>query len=80
MTPERNDPDLTIVDQAIRTLSEHFDAVQVFATRYEGGKKTTIRVVQGEGNYWARKGMVEGWITEQDTLAADGDDDEEADD
>lgn len=44
-------------------LSEHFDTIQVFATRYEGDDDgNTVSWCQGSGNWYARFGLVTEWV------------------
>jgi hypothetical protein len=47
-------------------LSEHFDSVQVFATRHEPTDGGTINVNFGAGNWFARKGQVGEWLIKAD--------------
>ena len=52
-----------IVDQAIAILGEHFDTVQVFVSRHDGGAKGgTITLNAGNGNWHARVGQVCEWV------------------
>lgn len=61
------DPDLKKLDDALRTLSEHFDSVHIFATRHEptteGG---TLSVERGTGHWNARIGQIKEWVIMQD--------------
>lgn len=61
---EKEDRDLRIVKQAASLLKEHFDSVQIFATRYEGEQATT-RVSYGLGDFFARYGVAELWVRDQ---------------
>lgn len=61
------EPDKQRVQAALDSLSEHFDAVQIFATRYEmGGEGMTVNVQMGSGNWFARYGHVGEWMIKQD--------------
>lgn len=62
----------------IAALMEHFDSVQIFATRpsINGG---TVHCVDGGGNWFARYGQVSLWVTEQDLSVPGGCDDSEDD-
>lgn len=61
------DADVALLKDAAEKLSEHFDSVMIFATRYEsnldGG---TINVHWGEGNWFARYGQIMTWLVKQD--------------
>lgn len=49
--------------KAVSDLSEWFDTVQIFVTRYEGGDDGgTLNLGAGDGNYFARRGQVEEWL------------------
>lgn len=59
--------DLDKVRKAVEVLSEHFDTVHVFVTRYEGGEDYgTVNIQMGYGNWFARKGQVEQWLVKDD--------------
>lgn len=72
MEPDENDLKETaeldrLAQEAVDKLLEHADAVQLFATKkLENGKGETYRHVLGEGNYFARYGMVRVWMIEQE--------------
>jgi hypothetical protein len=52
-----------IVKKAVADLSEHFDSVQVFCSRYVGGEDGgTLPVVEGRGNWFARFGQTFEWV------------------
>lgn len=55
------------LSDAVNTLTEHFDSVQIICTRYdpatEGG---TVTVDEGGGNWFARVGSVKRWLVWQD--------------
>lgn len=61
------DVDMKMVQDAAQSLGEHFDSVQIFASRHEaeveGG---TVSVHYGLGNWYARKGHVSDWILVQE--------------
>ena len=44
-------------------IVEHFDSVQILATREDGG--STRSYAAGRGNYYARRGSVEEWLTRE---------------
>jgi hypothetical protein len=59
-------PDEKRVREAAEALGEHFDAVIIFATRYESELASgTIRVSHGTGNWYARYGQVREWIVRE---------------
>lgn len=59
--------DLKRIKEACQTLAEHFDSVHIFATRHESGELGgTVNVQYGEGNWFARLGQVQSWLTRQD--------------
>jgi hypothetical protein len=49
-------------------LREHFDSVQIFASRWnpDGKESDTFSYSMGQGNYNARYGQVRGWILKQE--------------
>lgn len=64
---EQSEQDLSRVRTAVESLSEHFDTVQIMATRSTGEKDgNTINVSIGRGNWFARYGQIRQWITKQD--------------
>lgn len=56
------DEDLASVQKAIDELSEHFDSVHIFCTRYEGPDIGTVQVNRGTGNWYARSGQIQEWL------------------
>lgn len=55
-----NDPASKAVDQALHVLGEHFEAVQILATRcIEGNTHTCCR---GTGNYHSRIGLAHEFL------------------
>ena len=61
---EQEDRDLRAVKQAASLLKEHFDSVQIFATRYEGEQATT-RISFGLGDFYSRYGLADLWLKDQ---------------
>ncbi len=57
------DSDTARLEAAINSLSEHFDTVQIFATRHES--EGTVHVSRGCGNWFARFGHVSEWCTRE---------------
>lgn len=64
---ENSNADLDRIKRAVAELGEHFDTVQVFATRCEDGTLDgTINISYGAGNWFARYGQVARWIAKED--------------
>lgn len=64
------DDDMTMLEKHANELAEHFDSVQIFVTRHEGGEKNgTVNASQGAGNWFARYGQVKSWVIKQDECA-----------
>lgn len=55
-----HDPDIKLVEQSMNVLREHFDTVQIFASRQD--EDGTVNATQGVGNWFARYGQVKDWI------------------
>lgn len=64
-SPE-TDPELKLIQDAINTLSEHFDSVHIFVTRHENDETGTYSIQRGSGNWWARLGFIKAWLLRQD--------------
>ncbi len=54
--------------RACQVLIEHFDAVQIFASRDVAGSGT-LGLHCGVGNFYTRRGQVSDWIVKQDEVA-----------
>ena len=54
------EPHRDAIEHAKALLSEHFEAVQIFASRDEGGG--TMHVETGSGNFYARYGQIREWL------------------
>jgi hypothetical protein len=50
---------------------EHFDTVQIFATRHVDSETGTVGAQHGEGNWYARRGQVAEWLVKQDARSAE---------
>lgn len=60
-------PDVIRCQEAAQALGEHFDSVQVFATRHEEGTSHgTINIHVGVGNWFARFGQVRDWVVKKE--------------
>lgn len=55
-----SDEDTPRLDRALAQLSEHFDSVQIIATRHTGTH--TSRFDRGTGNLYSRLGAVAEWL------------------
>lgn len=64
------DPDLEKLESAVELLMEHFEAVQIFASRYDSETGTTS-VTSGRGNWNARRGQVAEFNIRQNELDRD---------
>lgn len=69
---EQKDADLKLLDEHVDKLMEHFDSVQIFATRQHSAvtgdsDKNTMSCESGGGNFYARMGQVREWLIRQDT-------------
>ncbi len=58
--------DLERVNEALKMLSEHFDSVQIFTTRYDSSDVGTINIHKGIGNWYTRYGQVKEWCVRED--------------
>jgi hypothetical protein len=57
--------DLARLDACLAHLGEHFDTVQIFTTKHDGGDDaTTHSFKKGIGNWYARFGQVMEWVTQ----------------
>lgn len=66
MDTEKNE-DLARIRKAVDELGEHFDTVQIFASRHESGEHDgTLRITLGVGNWFARYGQVHCWLLAED--------------
>jgi hypothetical protein len=69
-TPDENQQfeDMARIQTAVEGLGEHFDTVQIFVTRVEhdGNDGMTMNANWGTGNWFARKGQVQDWLTKID--------------
>lgn len=62
--------DIERIKRAAEVLSEHYDTVQIFATRHESGKiDGTMRWQFGVGNWFARIGQVKEFCLREDEIS-----------
>jgi hypothetical protein len=64
------DEKLEIVKRHTAALMEHFDSVQIFATKNDEAEETTQAFNHGNGNWYARYGQIQEWMTQQSERAA----------
>lgn len=64
------DEDLQRVQDAVDVLIEHFDSVQILATKHEPEiEDGTVHVSLGAGNWYARYGQAKEWLLRCDETA-----------
>jgi hypothetical protein len=53
-----------MVQEAVKTLSEHCDSVRIFVTKHacDGETDTTSSIDNGAGNLMAQMGQVQEWL------------------
>ena len=66
------DSDLELLKKAVGELGVRFDAVQVFATRYELDSAGTVNCHWGCGNFFARYGHVRQWVVMEENGLKEG--------
>lgn len=65
--------DLDRLRSACEKLAEHFDTVQIFATRHEPEQEGgTVNVAFGNGNWFARYGFIHDWMIRQNERTRQG--------
>jgi len=62
-----DDPELAMLQKAMDSVSEHFDTIQIFATRQD--QDGTFHHECGTGNWFARRGQIRDWLTKSDEVA-----------
>jgi hypothetical protein len=61
--------DERILDSHVAQLAEHFDTVQIIATRYDD--RTTRIWAWGAGNWYGRVGSIRAWLLREERDWAD---------
>lgn len=61
---DQMDADLEVVKGHVARLMEHFESVQIFASRRQDGG--TVNCQYGDGNWFARYGQIHAWAIRQD--------------
>lgn len=54
--------DMNLLRAHVNQLAEHFDAVEIIVTRDTGPKNGSEFACMGVGNWYARYGMVQAWL------------------
>jgi hypothetical protein len=66
---EQQDRDTDLLKSHVAKLMEHFESVQIFATRHmQSELGGTVNVQFGAGNWFARYGQVRAWVVKEDEL------------
>lgn len=64
---DEKDRDVELLKKAAESLGEHFDSVQIFASRHEPETENgTVSCNEGTGNWFARIGQVREWLIRRD--------------
>lgn len=63
------DANLVRLDRCLAQLSDHFDSIQIVATRHDGD--STISFHRGTGNWFSRYGAVVEWVAFANARAAE---------
>lgn len=64
MSDELKTPDEIALNDAATRLSQHFDSVRIFVTRFDG--EHTLSTNTGRGNWYAQYGQIREWIVRAD--------------
>lgn len=59
--------DMLLLERHTKQLMEHFETIQIFATRHKPGdaEGSTMTADYGNGNWFARYGQIALWIDNQ---------------
>lgn len=71
-------PDVVKIRALAHQLHEHFDSVQIIATR--DNAEESCKVVWGTGNIFARVGATRAWLTGMEAYLAEADESDELED
>lgn len=55
-----------IIERALALVAEHFDAVEILASRVADGGDETEMYARGAGNFYTRLGMARDWLVRCD--------------
>lgn len=65
---EPKSPQEIVIDECLNKLAEHYDCVQIFASRHDvdDNEKKTLGSDRGKGNWFARYGQVKEWVIREE--------------
>lgn len=67
MNPEQRDKKLELIRNQVKILSDSFDSVQIFCTKYEPESEgDTSNYQLGIGNWFSRYGQIKAWLIGED--------------
>ena len=67
MDNEQRDKKMDLIKNQARLLSQSFDSVQIFCTKFEPERDNdTSHYAYGVGNWFARYGQVREWIVNEE--------------
>lgn len=70
MSIESREADLARIKAAVESLGEHFSSVQILATKHDPeAENGTVSYAWGSGDWFARYGVTNEWITQADERA-----------
>lgn len=64
-TDKQEEIDMKLLENHANQLMEHFDTVQIFATRNCPSEGGTVDCQMGKGNWFARYGQIGLWLDRQ---------------
>lgn len=62
---DEQDPEMDRLAKICEELGEHFDNIQIFVSRFDSTEGTTS-INYGSGNWHARRGHIQTWLTKED--------------
>jgi hypothetical protein len=65
MNEDQSKIDMDLLRKHAALLSEHFDSVQIFVTRFEDSDIGTVNAHFGSGNWFTRFGQVHNWLIKE---------------
>lgn len=60
-----------VIVKCLAILSEHFETAQIFVTAVDQDQCTTNSHTAGFGNWYARRGQINDWVTREDTKTSE---------
>ena len=68
MNEQERDDKMKLIEQTCSRLQEHFDSVQIFATKHDPTmSEGTINWHYGSGNWFTRWGQIKDWISRKES-------------